>query len=142
MSWAIIQASMLLGMGIASLLLSLSNNYTLLFVVLTALGIASAFVFATLPNIRSEDQSDVIDVKKQLSQLIRVAKVPELLNFYPIMALNGVIVAFYAGFLKDLISDSSSGESDDTVDSRVTYVFLVLGFFEIVSGIISGILAE
>lgn len=132
---------MLLGMGIATLLLSLSNNYTLLFVVLTALGIASAFVFATLPNIRSEEQSDVIDVKKQLSQLIRVAKVPELMNFYPIMALNGVIVAFYAGFLKDLIDDSSSGQSDDTVDSRVTYVFLVLGFFEIVSGIITGILA-
>jgi hypothetical protein len=132
---------MLLGMGIATLLLSLSNNYTLLFVVLTALGIASAFVFATLPNIRSEEQSDVIDVKKQLSQLIRVARVPELMNFYPIMALNGVIVAFYAGFLKDLIDDSSSGQSDDTVDSRVTYVFLVLGFFEIVSGIITGILA-
>ena len=57
------------------------------------------------------------------------------------MALNGVIVAFYAGFLKDLITDSSSGESKDTTDSRVTYVFLVLGFFEIVSGIITGLLA-
>lgn len=58
------------------------------------------------------------------------------------MALNGVIVAFYAGFLKDLIVDSSANESSNTVDSRTTSVFLVLGAFEIISGIATGYLSE
>lgn len=56
---------MLLGMGIAALLLKLSSNYSLLFIVLTALGLASALIFASLPNIRSEDQTKGVDISKQ-----------------------------------------------------------------------------
>jgi MFS family permease len=57
--------------------------------------------------------------------------------------LEGSIVAFYTGFLYRIVKQSiSSEESNTDVNLKIAYVFIVLGIFEFIGGILSGYLAD
>jgi hypothetical protein len=72
-------------------------------------------------------------------------------RFLPFFYLGGVIIAFYTSFLHNVIQISLGykGKGDNLTDSQVkdlnvksTYVFIVLGFSETLSGFLSGVILD
>ena len=58
------------------------------------------------------------------------------------MFLNGLNLAFNAGFLTSIIKSSLSGETDNESNKKITYVLICFGVAESLSGAITGIIID
>jgi len=56
----------------------------------------------------------------------------------PFLALTGINVAFFSGFLSTLIGSSLGDVDNNTKSKKTTYVFTTLGAAEICTGLVIG----
>lgn len=120
------------------------------FLIMTGLGLFASFLFSFLPNVRTKN---IEDADKQPPMTVQVKKVFVLMlekrtrYFLPFMMLSGIIVSFYSGFLSKLVAnsidaDTSTDDGSSEVSKKLSFTLICLGIFEVISGLISGRLAD
>jgi len=54
----------------------------------------------------------------------------------------GIILSFYTGFLFKIVKSSLKDADSEEIKTKTAYIFVCLGIFEILGGIVSGYLAD
>ena len=153
LAWALIQSSQLVGNLIAVLLLYNWSHLTY-FTVLTALCCTSAFGFLCiwLPDSKDKsalEKSEEVKAfeKNSFNQKLQVyfncIREPRIRPLLFYMVSSGLILAFFSGFLYEVIQ--STLEKDlrkETINEKTSMVFIALGIMEIIGGLLVSKIAD
>jgi len=149
--WALMQMSQAIG-NLASAVLISSWGQLTYYVVMSGLAIAASCLFLFLPNLNEEKKVNDVNAASLASQpsvsenwreVKKCLKDPTVYPLYAMMFLSGVVIAFYAGFLYEIIENSLASDlSNEEVNMKTALVFLALGACEGISGLIVGRLLD
>ncbi|EAR85362.1 MFS transporter (macronuclear) [Tetrahymena thermophila SB210] len=146
--WAINQGSQIVGNLMGMFILNYLDNLYY-FLIMTFLGLGASFLFLLLPSVskKKEENGNQVSAISQAKSVFVLMGTRKVRPFLPLISLAGVVVAFYSGFLSKLVNnsiqaDTNTDDGKDEVSKKLSFVLIVLGCSEVISGIISGKLAD
>ncbi|KAL4498497.1 hypothetical protein ABPG72_019615 [Tetrahymena utriculariae] len=119
------------------------------FIVTSSLGIIATIFFTFIPQpTNKQDQNDQfsnlrcekdLSKKEQLYKIYKLIISKETRSLMIFTCFSGVIMSFCSGFLSELVEDSIGVEQikKDLESQKLSLVCICLGFFEVLSGIVS-----
>ncbi|KAL4460337.1 hypothetical protein ABPG74_000088 [Tetrahymena malaccensis] len=142
--WSLNASSFIIGAILGTVLLS-KTSYLVFFTVMLILGIVASFLCLFIPNISKpkEQSKSSFTLRADLQEYWALVKTKSLHPLLLYMGFNGVIIAFYSGFLYRLVERSlGDGISSSEITTYVSYIYICLGVSQMISGYLTGKLSD
>jgi len=135
--YALYELSQFLGSVVSAIVLQYFNHFGY-FIILFGMSLVSTLMFTLLPNVeKTPEQRRKKPLAEKIKDFVDCLKKEEVQLFSCLCTFSGVVIGLYSGYFHKIISQSIRTEDDYVINQHTAYVFICLGLFEFIGGMLS-----